>query len=424
MKFLVWGAGARCNDIMNVYGEDDVVAIIDSDIKKVGTTYRNKEIISLDTYINQYLDYVVIVTPEFYEDVIADELRKRNIFHFFLYKDSFKNLETYKLQAPDSYLIKRVDKEKKQYIYGLNLLGIAMYEDLIKQGIDCEIVVENSKKDIYEHSFKSRIDIKDCGIKEADYLHFATPLEAEDKINCEISGEEYYDLIDKDIFWNPRIEKFKDVHKGSRCFIIGTGPSLRMDDLDTLKDNNEICISMNGIYKSFGMTSWRPDYYVVGDIDTTYYGGEQIKAMDVKNKFVSDLAWCYSEEDKDMYKWHCRYRWEYGVKPDFSSDFARGTYAGLTITFDGAIPLAMYLGCKEIYLLGIDCNNYGNKTEHFFDKYGFENKAETGSLNIEQNILAYESARDFAEQNGVKIYNATRGGKLEVFERTNFDDLF
>ena len=27
-------------------------------------------------------------------------------------------------------------------------------------------------------------------------------------------------------------------------------------------------------------------------------------------------------------------------------------------------------------------------------------------------------------KHGLKIYNATRGGKLEIFERINFDDLF
>ena len=33
------------------------------------------------------------------------------------------------------------------------------------------------------------------------------------------------------------------------------------------------------------------------------------------------------------------------------------------------------------------------------------------------------SAKKFYEGNGRKIYNATRGGKLEVFERVDFDDI-
>lgn len=36
----------------------------------------------------------------------------------------------------------------------------------------------------------------------------------------------------------------------------------------------------------------------------------------------------------------------------------------------------------------------------------------------------YQAARRYAETHGIKIYNATRGGELEVFERVDFDSLF
>ena len=42
---------------------------------------------------------------------------------------------------------------------------------------------------------------------------------------------------------------------------------------------------------------------------------------------------------------------------------------------------------------------------------------------IEEVTLAYMSARNYAKEHGVKILNATRGGKLEVFPRVNFDKL-
>ena len=46
------------------------------------------------------------------------------------------------------------------------------------------------------------------------------------------------------------------------------------------------------------------------------------------------------------------------------------------------------------------------------------------TLNVERMILAYKEAKRISEEKGIKIYNATRGGMLEVFERVNFDDLF
>lgn len=38
---------------------------------------------------------------------------------------------------------------------------------------------------------------------------------------------------------NNRIEKFKNKHNGQKCFIIGLGPSLRVEDLDYLNEKNK-----------------------------------------------------------------------------------------------------------------------------------------------------------------------------------------
>ena len=36
---------------------------------------------------------------------------------------------------------------------------------------------------------------------------------------------------------------------------------------------------------------------------------------------------------------------------------------------------------------------------------------------------AYISAKRYADEHDIKIYNTTRGGKLEVFERLEFDKV-
>jgi hypothetical protein len=42
---------------------------------------------------------------------------------------------------------------------------------------------------------------------------------------------------------------------------------------------------------------------------------------------------------------------------------------------------------------------------------------------IEETTIAYETAEKLSAKYGVKIYNATRGGKLEAFERIDFDTI-
>ncbi len=37
--------------------------------------------------------------------------------------------------------------------------------------------------------------------------------------------------------------------------------------------------------------------------------------------------------------------------------------------------------------------------------------------------VAYEYAEKYSREHGFRIYNATRGGYLEVFERVNLNDV-
>ena len=80
------------------------------------------------------------------------------------------------------------------------------------------------------------------------------------------------------------------------------------------------------------------------------------------------------------------------------------------------------MGIKEIYFLGVDAtgiNGEDEKYEHFYS----ETKL-TSQCKAKQVILAYETAKKYAENHGIKIYNATRGGELEIFDRVNFDTMF
>lgn len=46
-----------------------------------------------------------------------------------------------------------------------------------------------------------------------------------------------------------------------------------------------------------------------------------------------------------------------------------------------------------------------------------------GDHQQERSVDDFEAAKRYADSHGIKIYNATRGGNLEVFERVDFDSL-
>ena len=105
-------------------------------------------------------------------------------------------------------------------------------------------------------------------------------------------------------------------------------------------------------------------------------------------------------------------------------------FLGYTVTYDLALQIAAYMGFAEIYLIGIDHSNVGAVTDsrnHFISDY-FSSEEFNIYKNVTANFramnLAYQKAELYSRTHGFRIYNATRGGKLEVFDRVDLDDLF
>ena len=61
-------------------------------------------------------------------------------------------------------------------------------------------------------------------------------------------------------------EKIKKQRHANRIFIIGNGPSLKINDLDLLHIHDELSFAFNKIYLAFEQTKYRPSYYMVEDI--------------------------------------------------------------------------------------------------------------------------------------------------------------
>ena len=224
-----------------------------------------------------------------------------------------------------------------------------------------------------------------------------------------------------------QIQKFRNIHANKRCFIVATGPSLRVEDLELLEKTNQICISMNRIYNIFDKTTWRPTYYMIQDLKMIEDLKETIAELDLPVKFVSGAAHEYWElkESLDSIKFNYVNLIEMDKMPFFSECVDKCIYEGMTVTY-ACLQMAVYMGFCEIYLLGLD-HNYSNDLyacSNHFAGYDTDKKIRLNTVHIGQNELAYISAREYAERNGIKIYNATRGGKLEVFERKDFDSLF
>ncbi len=219
-----------------------------------------------------------------------------------------------------------------------------------------------------------------------------------------------------------KLKTIKDKHKGERCFIVATGPSLLMEDLEILKE--EITFSMNSIFLSFEETTWRPTYYGVQYPEFYKKYKSEIERLEVDTKFVADVVSRHIKVPDECYIYPLNmlnHNWSHKrFHTKFSDDAFAVVYSGYTITYS-LMQLAVYMGFEEIYLLGVDCNYSSNTSNHVKD-YGIKDPA-IAEAN-EKMMSAYKEAKKYAELNGIKIFNATRGGKLEVFERVDLDTLF
>ena len=233
-----------------------------------------------------------------------------------------------------------------------------------------------------------------------------------------------------------KIRKYKNKYKGKRCFLIGNGPSLRNEDLTRLYENNEITFAFNRIYNIFDETKWRPTFYI--SQDEKMLGGcvEIVDELDLPVKFIPiQLHWYHGINIHDALYFNMN--WQTLDNPEdylFSDNVAHEVASASTGMYTAA-QFAVYMGFEEIYLIGVDHhfqisqNNAGeiivdNTVKDYFSEKYNEDKSQLYIPNTERSTLTYIAMKKHCENKKVKVFNATRGGKLEVFPRIDFDKLF
>lgn len=225
----------------------------------------------------------------------------------------------------------------------------------------------------------------------------------------------------------------RNKNKNSRIFLVGNGPSLQVQDLDKLK--NEITFAANKIYLAYEKTTWRPTYYMVEDDLVFIQNYELIKNLKDSIKLFPYRAKVWAPQIDDATYFNLSFPEQMKEFPQFSNNPLKELYWGSTVIFT-MIQWAAYLGCKKIYLIGIDFNfnvpnEYVGKQEiisdgevnHFHKNYRKKNE-KWNKPNLDIQVLSFQKAKEFCDSNDIKIYNASRDSKLDVFEKVDFDLLF
>lgn len=237
--------------------------------------------------------------------------------------------------------------------------------------------------------------------------------------------------------YGKKLKQFKDIHKSEVCFIIGNGPSLKIEDLTRIHELEIPSFAFNRIFCIFDETSWRPTYYISQDINVTYGIEGQFKSLDLEFKFLP-IRWKWYDKFTIPNSYYYKTITSGEEVLDFSKEFNKEVVDAPTVAYT-AFQLAYYMGFKKFYLIGFD-QSYkiakdkdGNivvndklERDYVSDKYRNEETDDLSIPDLYEMNKAFISLDYHVKNSGVdlEVYNATRGGMLEVFERKDLDEVF
>lgn len=223
-----------------------------------------------------------------------------------------------------------------------------------------------------------------------------------------------------------RLRQLENKYRGERCFIIGNGPSLKNTDLSKLR--HEFTFGMNRIYMAFAEMGFHTSFFVsINDLVI-----EQTADDIQKLKMPRFIAWHshrWLQPEDDLFFLYTTY-----TGPKFSKAIAGRIWEGATVTFV-ALQIAYYLGFKEVILIGVDHSfttkgkpnemvvSKGDDPNHFHPAY-FGKGFRWQLPDLETSEIAYRMAKSAYEKDGRKIIDATVGGKLNIFPKTDYNQLF
>lgn len=235
--------------------------------------------------------------------------------------------------------------------------------------------------------------------------------------------------------YGKKLAKLKDSHKGEICFVIGNGPSLKVEDLTFLYQKGIVTFATNRVFKLFDKTPWRPTYYVSEDILLMKDVQDVIRDMSLKGRFIPiNLKWCEGVDIPNADYFYMEYKDEMEETFGLSVDIPKCLKCRGTVTTT-CLQIAAYMGFSKIYLIGVDHNfakmfdKNGNVVidntikNHFSDDY--DKGIIDQGFQVDAATEAYIDVRRLSEKTDkFTVYNATRGGKLEVYKRVDLDSLF
>jgi uncharacterized Rossmann fold enzyme len=234
----------------------------------------------------------------------------------------------------------------------------------------------------------------------------------------------------------------RDRHRGARCFVFGNGPSLRDVDLRPLK--HEITIGANSFYKHPQAAEIDLKYLCIGDASFMEDTPKCVAWHRIIAEQHPNAVLMLNPDARPLMRKHKLYAshevhfYRLGVSSNNPSvahfDFLKPLVVGHNTGSRLAIPLAMYMGCPDIMLLGFDANwmeNYRG-SYHFYQTHElfpeFDSQAADTRwpryadqlISALRDFEAHATLAECAKERGVRISNGSPNSLLDMYPRQDY----
>ena len=253
------------------------------------------------------------------------------------------------------------------------------------------------------------------------------------------------------LFTHPDLKKnveLKDKYNNERIFILGSGSSILLYDLKVL--SNEYVMTQNSFHMHKDIHDIEPNFHCV----VPYYQSEKEYSTwieyigDMKEKMPS-TSFIWGLNTKALIDNHHPelIKQSYYIRTKYNSLTLKKAKVNISKTIMNipsvltqCLTVAIYLGFKEIYLLGFDLDQICHTNDQTYGRfYGMSKITETEFEKDANQRLDVETTdgwytwwlmnkqffliKHFADQNNINIVNGTKGGILSYFKREPIENI-
>ncbi|MBO6177656.1 MAG: hypothetical protein J6O04_00570 [Selenomonadaceae bacterium] len=245
---------------------------------------------------------------------------------------------------------------------------------------------------------------------------------------------------------SPNLE-LKGAADSERCFLLLNGPSTNKQDL--LKLKNETVFACNSGFNMSRYHDISPKYHVSASVVNEMHGdkfnyeygallNEKITSKIIFRDYYDRLHLQHAGDFKDKQIFYLlqNLNWDNNrVIPDLTG--STPIIWNISVMM---LKIALYMGFRKIYLLGVELDSFNKIYEHSYDVEDYpehlqhwflKEKYESSGVSMYKKLQStayvfseFQYIYDIARANGIEIYNATIGGIVDVFPRVEYESLF